>query len=285
MKRFSAIIVLSLWYTSSVHSLSISSSSFDRRQAVKGILSTSTGVLISSDPVLALEGKGGTVTRVEGIGGGFDITSSKTEPGKDVIYPASMAGIWNVRRVVTSIEGDNGQAELAWRNLGGTGSIKDIESFQTQFIVPPSSLGIENQYVFDGETFQGCVLDRGFEIASRKKCKSTWSIDNPDVLLYDKDGSEVEIAAVQRKIELPSEKGFGYSELYRVTSSAGGIFGDSKVQRAVKVQRRYRRALDENGNRIVEGLEIQKTFRVLDGVAGIEMPTSTMKSSLKFREK
>lgn len=103
-------------------------------------------------------------------------------------------------------------------------------------------------------------------------------------MLYDKDGSDVEIAVVQRKIELPSEKGFGYSELYRVTSSAGGIFGDSKVQRAVKVQRRYRRALDENGNRIVEGLEIQKTFRVLDGVAGIEMPTSTMKSSLKFRE-
>lgn len=252
---------------------------------MKGILSTSTGILVSSDSVLALEGKGGTVTRVEGIGGGFDITSSKTQPGIDVIYPASMAGtIWNVRRVITSIEGDSGQAELAWRNLGGTGSIKDIESFQTQFIVPPSSSGIENQYVFDGETFQGCVLDRGFEVASRKQCTSTWVVDNPDVLLYDKDGSQVEIAVVQRKIELPSEKGFGYSELYRVTSSAGGIFGDSKVQRAVKVQRRYRRALDENGNRIVEGLEIQKTFRVLDGVAGIEMPTSTMKSSLKFRE-
>ena len=86
---------------------------------------------------------------------------------------------------------------------------------------------------------------------------------------------------VQRKVELPSEKGFGFNELYRVTSSAGGIFADNKVQRAVRVARRYRRALDSNGNRIVEGLEIMNTYRVLDGISG-EKPTSTTKSQLKL---
>ena len=33
---------------------------------------------------------------------------------------------------------------------------------------------------------------------------------------------------------------------------------------------------------VVEGLEIVKTFRVLDGVAGVEMPTSTAKSKLRL---
>ena len=33
---------------------------------------------------------------------------------------------------------------------------------------------------------------------------------------------------------------------------------------------------------VVEGLEIVKTYRVLDGVAGIEFPTSTTKSTLRL---
>ena len=55
------------------------------------------------------------------------------------------------------------------------------------------------------------------------------------------------------------------------------------MQRAVRVKRRYRRALDEkSGGRIVEGLEIMKTYRVLDGIAGVEMPTSTTESQIKL---
>ena len=226
---------------------------------------------------------GGSVARVEGIGGGFDIRTSTTTKGNDVIYPASMVGLWNCRRVVTSIEGDSGQAELAWKNLGGNGSIKNIEAFTTRFLLPGEELKVQNAYTFYGELFVGVVLDRGYEIEARKQGKAQWDIRSPDFLVYENDGSNVEVAVVQRKIEIPSVKGFGFNELYRITSSAGGVFGESKVQRAVRVQRRYRRATDDNGNRVVEGLEIMKTYRVLDGIAGVEMPTSTTKSQIKLR--
>jgi hypothetical protein len=255
------------------------------------LISTSSSTLLPSpgntvpmNPnVPGIQGSGGSYTRVEGLGGGFDIRTSTTTKGQDVIYPYSMAGLWRCRRIVTSVEGDSGQAELAWKNLGGKGPIKDIESFDIRFLLPPDDLNVQNSYSFNGEEFKGTVLDRGFEIESRNGCSTNWSIERPDVLTYVKDQSDVEIVVVQRKADLPSEKGFGFNELYRVTSSAGGIFGDNKVQRAVRVQRKYRRALDDEGNRIVEGLEIMKTYRVLDGVAGIEMPTSTTKSQLKFR--
>jgi hypothetical protein len=87
---------------------------------------------------------------------------------------------------------------------------------------------------------------------------------------------------VQRSIELPSEKGWGGSELISLTVAAGGLFGDSKVQKVARVQRRFRRAFDANGDRLVEGLEIVKSYRVLDGVAALEMPTSTTKSLLRY---
>jgi len=260
------------------------------RRTVVGsfLLSSSIGapLIASASPPPGIQGSGGAVARIEGIGGGFDITSSTTIKGKDVIFPESMAGLWKCRRVVTSIEGDAGQAELAWKNLGGTGgSIKDmqIESFETRFLSPSEELRVQNTYDFEGQVFSGVVLDRGFEMESRKSCTARWNIADPDLLSYDKDASSVDIVVVQRKVEMPSEQGFGFTELYRITSSAGGIFGDNKVQRAVRVQRRYRRAMDDAGNRIVEGLEIQKTYRVLDGIAGVEMPTSTTKSSIRFR--
>ena len=34
--------------------------------------------------------------------------------------------------------------------------------------------------------------------------------------------------------------------------------------------------------RVVEGIELVKTYRVLDDVAGVEFPTSTTKSSLRL---
>lgn len=53
---------------------------------------------------------------------------------------------------------------------------------------------------------------------------------DPDVLSYDKDAYSVELDVVQRKVEMPSEQGFGFTELYYITLSAGGIFDDNKVQ-------------------------------------------------------
>ena len=264
----------------------------NRRSVVSSLLSTSSNALLPSISDAAsmnqnapgIQGSGGSYTRVEGVGSGFDIRTSTTTKGQDVIYPSSMAGLWKCRRVVTSVEGDSGQAELAWRNLGGKGSIKNIESFDTRFLLPPEELNVQNSFRgVDGEMLKGVVLDRGFEMESRNECKALWNMEMSNVLSYVMDESDVEIVVVQRKVELPSEKGFGFNELYRITSSAGGIFGDNKVQRAVRVQRRYRREFDGEGNRIVEGLEIMKTYRVMDGIAGTEMPTSTTKSQIKFQ--
>jgi len=245
-----------------------------------------------------IQGVGGMTTRVEGIGGGFDITSSTTTTGIDAIYPESMEGSWKCRRAVTSVEGDAGQAELAWRILGGTGDFKKAESFATNYILPPQGSGVKNDYRgVENDQFYGVVLDRGFEMAARTSAslsttpaasleKMRWSIGEPDILQYEreggKDNGDIEVAVVQRKVEMPSEKGFGFNELYRVSSSAGGIFSGNKVQRAIRVSRRYRRVFDENGNRVVEGLEIMKTYRVLDGIAGVEMPTSTTKSQIQL---
>lgn len=261
------------------------STDMNRRTVIQSSILSSSMILPRqvTAAVQGIQGSGGIITRVEGIGGGFDITTSTTTRGKDVIYPKSMEGIWTCRRVVTSIDGDKGQAELAWRNLGGMGTIGEVESFQTRYILPPGELNVQNDYEFQGEVFSGVVLDRGYELTSRTRSEVTWNTATPDKIVYDKDDSPVEIVVVQRQIELPSERGFGFNELYRITSSAGGIFGDNPVQRAVRVQRRYIRAMDEFGNRIVEGLEIQKTYRVLDGIAGVEMPTSTTKSSIQLR--
>ena len=53
--------------------------------------------------------------------------------------------------------------------------------------------------------------------------------------------------------------------------------------RAARVQRRFRRSFSDDGaTRVVEGIELVKTYRVLDDVAGVEFPTSTTKSSLRL---
>lgn len=290
-----------------LQSMVLDALSFDminRRTVIGGLLSSSSILTTTILPEEAngstmpvqqqqagIQGIGGVTTRVEGIGGGFDLNTSMVSKGVDVIYPSSMEGRWNCRRIVTSIEGDSGQAEIAWRNLGGCGRtmLNSIESFDVNFILPSISstkANIQNEYNVGGEAFKGVILDRGAEIQTRSKeqqYKALWEVDSPDILTYDNGSTAVEVAVVQRKVELPSENGFGFDELYRITSSAGGIFGDNKVQRAVRLKRRYRRALDENGNRTVEGLEIMKTYRVLDGIAGVEIPTSTTKSQLKLR--
>ena len=87
---------------------------------------------------------------------------------------------------------------------------------------------------------------------------------------------------MQRAVEPPSDKGWGSNELVRLTTAAGSVFGGFQVDYAARVQRRFRRAVADSGERVVEGLEIVKTYRVLDGVAGVEMPTSTTKSILRL---
>ena len=208
----------------------------------------------------------------------LDSKYSKSYP-KDVLYPKSMEGPWLVERVVTSMEGDAFQAETAWRSLGGSGDFRKKETYLTRYL-PQGLVDIDN---VDPNAERFTILDRGFErqtrssgsISSSQNIESTsvvWTTQKPDTLQTDK----VEIAVVQRKAENPTDEGWGYDELYRVTE--GTLF-----QRAARVKRRYRRAFDEEGNRIIEGLEIQKTFRVLDGIAGTEFPTSTTKSTIRMK--
>ena len=196
------------------------------------------------------------------VGGGYDIFSSSPLKEKDVVYPKSMEGLWLCERVVMKVDGDAFQAETAYRCLGGNLQVGKSEKFKAKFIDSPL---VESSDVV--------VLDRGFEIASRTGTTDVqWSVDNPNLLQYGP--SKTKLSVVKRSVEIPTDRGFGFDELLRVE--------DQMVTRAIQVKRRYRRSFDENGNRVVEGLEITKTFRVLDGIAGTEFPTSTIKTQLRL---
>lgn len=219
-------------------------------------------LVILSGPVAPAVAALPPASRDVDVGGGFDLLGSARPAEKDVIYPVSMEGLWVCNRVVTQTEGDSFQADSAWRALSGGSSLKvnQVEVFQTRF-VQSSVIGDDT----------GVVMDRGYEVSSRGNISNLlWKVDEPDNLAYDK----VTISVVKRSIEPPTDQGFGFNELYRID--------DGLVTRAAQVKRRYWRAFDSNGNRVVEGLEIMKTFRVLDGVAGTEIPTSTTKSQIRL---
>lgn len=198
------------------------------------------------------------------VGGGYDLISGKRGAAEaDVIYPKSMEGRWNCERFVARIEGDKFQAGEAYRCLGGKPSLLQegsIENFETRYIDSPT---IE---------ISGVVVDRGFEVSSRANTKEVqWDVEKPNFLKFD---NKIKLVVVKRLKEIPSDKGFGFDELLRVE--------DGSTTRAVQIKRRYRRSFDDQGNRVVEGLEIMKTFRVLDGIAGTEFPTSTVKSQIRL---
>lgn len=218
-------------------------------------------------PEAARSALGESAGRVAGLGGGADMLTALSATVPDVLFPVSLSGIWICRRNVVSIEGDSAQAAGAWRLLGGYEDVHKPETYVVRFV--------------DGGA-DGVVLDRGFEVDSRVRGATvSWDRRHPNELSYARTsggrGSAATIRVVQRSAEAPSEKGWGSNELIRVTTNDGSLFGP--IDYAVRVQRRYRRANDETGARIVEGLEIMKTYRVLDGIAGVEYPTSTTKST------
>jgi len=206
--------------------------------------------------------------RVPGIGGATDLQSDRLR-ATDVLYPPALLGEWRLSRVVSGVEGDAGQAETAWRALGGSGSFLQPETHSVRFIASPR-----------GQI--GVVADRGFEYSQRTGSPVEWAVARPDELRASTPGGAVTLDVVQRTIEPYQPEppyGFGASELVRITSPAGGLMGSGvSLQRAVKVSRRYRPADDG-----IDVLEIVKTYRVMDGVAGTEMPTSTTKSRLKLQ--
>eukprot|EP00316_Scyphosphaera_apsteinii_P002145 CAMPEP_0119323222 /NCGR_PEP_ID=MMETSP1333-20130426/60323_1 /TAXON_ID=418940 /ORGANISM="Scyphosphaera apsteinii, Strain RCC1455" /LENGTH=288 /DNA_ID=CAMNT_0007330617 /DNA_START=103 /DNA_END=966 /DNA_ORIENTATION=- len=219
----------------------------------------------------------GFAPRVEGIGGGADMLSSATTV-LDVVYPPSLIGLWQCERQVASVEGDANSAESVWLDLGGRRKEDFLlpETYLTRFLVSPNSRAPEGE--------AQVVTDRGFEIDSRQRGTNvSWDAGMPNTLLFERAGRRpTELTVVQRQVEPPSDKGFGFNELVRITTAAGGLFGEQTLLKAARVQRKYRRAYTATGERLVEGLEIVKSYRVLDGVAGVEIPTSTTKSRLKL---
>ena len=225
-------------------------------------------------------------SRVQGIGGGADMLSDDPPSVFDSIFPPSMNGTWQCQRIVTSIEGDEGQAMGAWKLLGGYGDIRSPESYAVRFMPQPEELR-QPMTGLDGKTYFGVVLDRGFELDQRVHGASVqWDPRTPSALEYSRNeggrGSSAALRVMRRSIEGPDEKGWGSDELYRITTTTS-LLGD--ITYAARVKRRYRRALTDSGERLVEGLEIMKTFRVLDGIAGVEFPTSTTKSVIKLTRK
>ncbi|MGK3736356.1 MAG: hypothetical protein ACI8RD_009335 [Bacillariaceae sp.] len=253
--RLEAVLVIALIIVSSCDGLSQS----NRRNFLK----ISSVFVVSPSPCFAALPP---ISRDVDVGGGFDLLSGKKLSEKDVIYPKSMEGLWHCDRFVTGIEGDTFQATEAFRCLSGNKSNQpqqgNTESFGTRYIFSPAF----------GDS--SVVVDRGFEVASRMNTNTNplrWNVENPDVLEFD---NKVKLVVVKRSVEPPTDKGFGFDELIRVE--------DGITTRAIQVKRRYRRSFDDQGNRVVEGLEIMKTFRVLDGIAGTEYPTSTIKSQIRL---
>jgi len=225
-----------------------------------------------------------------GVGGGFDVLADNPLGVRDVLYPPFLNGTWECTHKVLSVDGDAGQAQGAWRLLGGSGDIRTPETYAVRFI-DVRQLSVDESIVgLDGRRYYPVVLDRAYEMNSRARGASVaWDALVPNTLGYERAagglGAAAELKVVQRSVELPTEsnKGWGSNELLRITTTSGSLLGGFNITYAARVQRRYRRGLDEaTGEKIVEGLEIVKTYRVLDGVAGVEFPTSTTKSTVRL---
>ena len=232
------------------------------------------------------------IDRVEGVGGGLDLLSPKSLSYSEVFYPNSMINTkWKVQRVITSVEGDLGQAALSWQLLGGADerafTSKLTEVYESTYISPPTTLD-DAKYEYEGKILQAAILDRGSELSSRTgvdKDTIEWDVKSNSISYARNKDDKVNLTIVRRNNELPTDQGFGFDEIYRIESSAGGIFSGTNVYRAARVRRRYRRGFDENtGKRILDAIEVVTTHRVLDGIAGIELPTSTTKSRLRYTQ-
>eukprot|EP00966_Prymnesium_polylepis_P065695 1524434-Prymnesium_polylepis.1 len=225
--------------------------------------------------------------RVEGVGDGFDVLAGPEIALADVVYPPFLNGTWRCERRVASVEGDQAQAAGAFRLLGGGGDFRQEETFTVRYLDTRQVGSPQAITGLDGRRYFGVVLDRAFELDARVQGAAiTWDTKAPNTLTYQRDaggrGSAAELSVVQRKVEQPSEsnRGWGSNELIRITTDGGAVLG--RITYCARVQRRWRRALTESNERVVEGVEIMKTYRVLDGIAGIEFPTSTTRSTIRL---
>ena len=219
----------------------------------------------------------GYAPRIEGIGGGADVLTQKPSVA-DVAYPPSLLGYWRVDKSFRWKRRGPGAGRVA--RSGRRRRFQGGRVFYTRFVPSPK---------LDG----ALVAERGLEIDSRLAGATVgWLAAAPDALSYVRrtggsaqiQGEPTELAVVERSSDL-SDAGFGFNELVRVSSAAaaGGLFGGAQLVKAARVKRKFRRAYADDGtSRQIEGLEIMTTYRCLDGVCGVEMPTSTTKSTLRL---
>eukprot|EP00977_Amphora_coffeiformis_P012787 scaffold3234_cov166-Amphora_coffeaeformis.AAC.2 len=199
--------------------------------------------------------------RAVDVGEGVDLLSPSPRFGKpDGFFPVSMEGLWMCQRVVSNVDGDSFQANTAWKALGSKSNLPAPESYLTRFVKSP----------YEGDLASYTVMDRGFDYASRSGTTVDWSVREPNHL---QSSNKIQLDVYSRLVELPNDQGWGSQELFKIT--------DGPFLRAALVKRRFRRNF-EGDQRVVEGLEVVKTFRVLDGVAGTEYPTSTIRSQIRL---
>ncbi|KAL7451171.1 hypothetical protein ACHAWC_003006, partial [Mediolabrus comicus] len=223
--------------------------SASRRVALQRISAVGTATATSSNlflpqaceaaPPLPLQTLSGGTVRIEEVGGGLDLLSLKPLSASEVFYPSSMSDTrWKVQRVVTSVEGNLEQSALAWKLLGGsderTFTSKLTEVYEADFIAAPEKMK-DASYTFDGKTMQSAILDRLSELSSRVGIeKGSIRLDiqsNSIEYTRSKNDGPINLTVVSRKIEPPTESGFGSDEIYRIYSSAGGVFAGANVYR------------------------------------------------------
>jgi len=232
-----------------------------------------------------------------GIGGvdiSVDTSTVRLSEPNNIVFPVSLEGTYSCQRSIVSIEGDTYQAETAWKALGGGskganvvfGVGKTPETYTTRFIASGNQ--------------QYAVLDRAFEWSSRVHSSldatttttttaattttnaniAQWNPNAPNVATLN---GRTELAVIQRSVIEPNlDQGIvaGGQELVRIR--------DGPFTRAVIVKQRFRPSSSTNNSEDynyeeLEGLELVKTYRVLDGIAGTEFPTSTTKSKIKLK--
>lgn len=206
---------------------------------------------------------------------------------------------WRAQRVIASVEGDAGQAATMWTLLGGGASSKEFNSqltevYEVSFVAAPDSFR-DAMYDYEGKTVRAAVMDRasslssrlGFTPSSSPSNTIQWDKESPQqTVAYSRNNKDtIVLTTVQRKNEPPTEVGFGSDELLKISSSSGIMGSTTTIDRAARIKTRYRRGYDEiTGKRIIDGIELVMTYRVLDGVAGVEMPTSSCKSRIRWTE-
>lgn len=248
---------------------------------------TTTGLLLPS-PAWAAASGNSMVDVGRGVDVSIDTSGARLSDPNNLVFPGSFAGRYACQRTIMSIEGDVYQAQSAWRGLGANPG-------HAVFAVGQAPEVYETQLIpiHDG-TSNYAVVDRQFEWTSRSTSSSSSSAAasptlssssvqwNPQTPNTAQIGSTISWAIIQRSVILPNlDQGMvaGGQELVRIRDGTGPLVATT---RAVQIKTRVRPA-PPGAPHDLEGLELVKTYRVLDGIAGTEFPTSTTKSLLKWK--